>query len=698
MTERRRDTAAAIAVYGAALVFWFWPLLAHFGSAILGGPGDGTLSIRVYSEMSHETLNALGPHHDAGIGAPQGESIDAALTAATPLQAEFVIVGARVIGVVAAWNLFTVLAFVGASVLMFVLLRMLRVGLAPALLGGYVYAFNPWQFEKAIEGHAMLAQSWLLPLLFIALLRLHRSPTPLAALGVGAAVALAFYTSAYYLLFAATLATVFAIVATLVRGGPPMYLWPISGVVALLLITPFALYATITSDVSKVGRSVDDLQRFGAEPIEYVVPSPRHPVFGRLVSKIYSPNDTHHFAEPTLFFGLTTIALAVFAVICARRRIPRETERWFVVVCGVAVALVAFVMSLPRTVSIGSASVPMPAWAIGHVTTLWRVYARFAIVVGFALVLLAAIGADELGRRTRRLWPIVAIAALAAFELAVTIPVPTWSTSPPSYVTWLAHRSRTIVAEYPMLEFGPAALSEIQGAGYFRQSQHHQRLYNVFGDPYRTTLAARAIRAATVDLAAPATPGALAAEGVRYVVVHDDVYRRDGFATPRLASGLAVVWQDGPIRIARVSAQPAQVQALVAHDPVGVAHKLGALDPATSFVDADFSRTTSLGWLLLHPPGRVEIVNPNRGDDWVYDLHLEVRGQAGDVELTRDGHVLAHAASTGTGELTLGPFRLRPGRQELMLRSPTLPSLEVYFAPETVPRLPDSVIGATAAG
>lgn len=701
LSSGRRELAAAAVVYAAVMAFWFWPLFTQLGSAVLGGPGDGTQSIRNYLETSHVGKNIFSLPRDMEVAAPQGEQADAGVVA-SPLQAGFVTLASRAVGGIAAWNIFILVAFAASALGTFAVLKYVGVSFLPALFGGYVFGFNPWQFEKALEGHGLLTQTWIFPLLLWTLLRVRRHADLQSAALTGTVIALAFYTNGYFLLFSAVIAAVFAIVSAVRRDSSlPLRLWILASGVAVSLIAPFALYATVATDISTVDRPITDLQRFGAAPLEYIIPSPRNPVFGHWANGLFSASDTRHFAEPTLYFGLTTIALAILGAIVTLKR-PSTEERRTLAIFGAALVVVAFVMSLPRKVTIASLTLPAPAWAIGQVTTLWRVYARFAVVVGFGLVILAALGADYVRRRTGRSWPLVLIGALAAFELAVNIPLPTWKTAAPPYVSWLAKAPRGIVAEYPMFEYGPAGIATIQAASYFYQAEHHQPLFDVYGDSYRTPLGVRAVRAAAVDVSSARTPPILAAEHVRYVVVHDDVYAKDGLKVPTLAPGLKIVWQSGGVRIARVTAAAAPVQPVVAEQNLAIARTLGAV-PALASFGAGAVPSPQAGFVQLTGDAQITLNDPNPPTDWLFQMQLDVRaaGSHGRLQLLSNGRVVAATTYAGNASVVLSPFLLHFGIQRLELRAIPQPTaaqpLTVSFAPVVVPRLPPSAIAEAGA-
>ena len=75
-------------------------------------------------------------------------------------------------------------------------------------------------------------------------------------------------------------------------------------------------------------------------------------------------------------------------------------------VAGFAATLVvcAFVMSLPREFAIGPVHLPTPSWFIGHFSTTIRVYARFGVLVGLGLVILAAFAIRGIERSKGTRW------------------------------------------------------------------------------------------------------------------------------------------------------------------------------------------------------------------------------------------------------------------------------------------------------
>jgi hypothetical protein len=209
---------------------------------------------------------------------------------------------------------------------------------------------------------------------------------------------------------------------------------------------------------------------------------------------------------------------------------------------------------------VAGVSIPTPQFFLRHVATVYRVYSRFGVLVGFGLALLAAYSLSRIALVRRRVpwtaWVPAAALVLAAFELyvprprvvrlesiqiAVTTrqigayesgrPVIEDTSHPPAYVNWLRRNARGLEADYP----DPA---EPDGRWSWRdqfdQIHHHLPLWEMANGQVDDS----GIRAQAADLADPLTSSILAAEGVRWVVVHTERYRARGEAPPRPACGL----------------------------------------------------------------------------------------------------------------------------------------------------------------
>jgi hypothetical protein len=212
------------------------------------------------------------------------------------------------------------------------------------------------------------------------------------------------------------------------------------------------------------------------------------------------------------YLGLSLVLLAGIGMATAVRSRSNRARRADVVSLAL-VGIAALVWSGPPTMSVGSLEVRLPAWYVMGVTTTWRIYGRFGIVVSFATCVLAGIGIAALTRRG----PVVARwVAVAAIALVVSLDVwsptstyPTKTLEEPAIYAVLRAQPLGSVAEYPIFPLDVGAYDQL-----YRQEFHHRRLLN----GYASGSAAEA-RALTLSRLDDETAGRLAVLGIRYVVL-----------------------------------------------------------------------------------------------------------------------------------------------------------------------------------
>ena len=168
------------------------------------------------------------------------------------------------------------------------------------------------------------------------------------------------------------------------------------GVTLLCLLPGLIAYKLDQHAVaSLITKSSVELQQFGAETSSYLVPSRGHPVFGGFARSVDS---AAFYSERTLYFGWTTLLLAAVGVYLLIRRDPTllaHVTRRRAVVFAAMLLPVAYWSSLRRVVHVVGIPIPTLSYFAGHVTTYYRVYARIGVVVGIALVILAAPALDR---------------------------------------------------------------------------------------------------------------------------------------------------------------------------------------------------------------------------------------------------------------------------------------------------------------
>ena len=148
-------------------------------------------------------------------------------------------------------------------------------------------------------------------------------------------------------------------------------------------------------------------------------------------------------------------------------------------------------------------------------------YARFGLLVGLAISLMAGIGWMALMRRVaapRRRWAAAAALILVScVEFGVSAPCWDARTPPPVY-DWLAKQPDGLIVEYPFCRSADSVHAEYL---FWQRIHKHPMVNGASGgsgtNPFHDTL---------VDLTNPGAAAVLRSLNVRYVVVHPERYAR----------------------------------------------------------------------------------------------------------------------------------------------------------------------------
>jgi hypothetical protein len=506
------ESGAAGAAYTAYAVHLTWPLALDPSSRILGWGGDLVGATAIWREFSEESVPFL-PGRVLDFAAPEGLLITYPLFVATWPPTLLMWSTTAVLGAAAAANATILGGFVLSGLAMFWLLRAYLGNSFVAAGIGFAFAFRPDTILKAHQG-AHMTHQWIWVLLAWRMLELVRKPSRRNGLLAGGAAIVAISWNPYYLLIGGVFfgcLTVVGLLVGVLERRPAAHAcaqaWSV-GVVALAV----AAYALVTKTASVSGvreLGFDQLYAFSANPWEYLQPQSGNPVFGPLREPLAIGNAQ---TDTIMYLGLIALALAVVACVSALSAEATPRLRAVVLAC-VVVAVTAGFFSAPPTWKLGPITVYSPAYVIGQFTTTWRVYARFGVIVAFAILVLAAIGLALLSRSRSRLANGIGLAAIGLLVLDTWNPRPgTTSLAPPAIYAVLNEQPHGIVAEYPIV---PNSAGDYWPMYY--QGGHDKPILNGFDR--ETDQEARALTLA--DLSQPDVPGRLEALGVRYLVVNE---------------------------------------------------------------------------------------------------------------------------------------------------------------------------------
>ena len=205
----------------------------------------------------------------------------------------------RAFGTVAGWNLFLLVAFLGAGAFAALWLRELRVRRGPAVAGGLAYCLAPYLVGQASAGHLLAWVSMLLPLALFAYERgLRRSAwwfalaaAALASVPLSGQVHLALGAIPFFLLYALCRgrAVAVAVGSTLLAAGAGLFVYLVA----------------IRDTTGAGGRSFAQVERYSADGADFI------------------SRDVRHGIESFVFLGWATpvVALVGLGVLVFERRL-----------------------------------------------------------------------------------------------------------------------------------------------------------------------------------------------------------------------------------------------------------------------------------------------------------------------------------------------------------------------------------------
>jgi hypothetical protein len=412
-------------------------------------------------------------------------------------------------GPITAYNLTLLSGFVLSGLAMFLLVKSVTGAPAGALIAATAFAVYPFRVEQ--YAHLQLQLIYLLPVALYALHRIVRGTGRYgAAVLLGTALAAQFFSCVYYFVFFASVALVFVgMLAVVSRPKITSIIGPaLAGVLLAGITIAPAIPVYLRNKVLVGERTAAEIGRGSAEPRDFL----RGNHYSLLFGDPRRPGPPEH----SLFPGFTVIALAVAGVWSAPAlALP------YVGALGVA---------LDGSLGVNGFTFP---WLYEHVLPYraLRVPARFSMIAGMALAVLAGVGASRIvgaaaSPMLRGVLLTLMIGGIAVESLNRRIELVELPSNPPAVYAWLRTRPPAPVLEYPVggLEgrIGP------QDATYMYYSTFHWRPllngYSGFTPPSYRELLERMEAFPSTD-----TTTYLRVRGVKYLLVHEAFYLRGGF-------------------------------------------------------------------------------------------------------------------------------------------------------------------------
>lgn len=267
---------------------------------------------------------------------------------------------------------------------------------------------------------------------------------------------------------------------------------------------------------------LDDLVLRSARPLDYILPSIDHPIFGNFSRDLLDNHlkFTHNVFDISL--GWLTLGLAIFgSIVFLKKKIQKDINFNFSVTFFIVIAVSLFVLSMPPYFNFLGLKIPLPSQIVFYLTPMFKSVSRYGVIVMCSVSILAGISLDYISRKftvTKKalLYFFVFIIVLFEFQNK-SMYVATSYYEVPSVYQWLSIQpEKFAIAEYPaMLDFDYRNM-------YYKYFQrlHQKPMMNGAQADSKDDL----LRISLFDITSLGTQKILKGLGIKYVVIHDQFY------------------------------------------------------------------------------------------------------------------------------------------------------------------------------
>jgi hypothetical protein len=401
---------------------------------------------------------------------------------------------------IAVYQVFLFTALMASGVTLYFFVRRLTGNRLAGLLSGSIFALYPYRFEH--YSHLELQMTMWMPVGLLLLQRVAHSGGPRLAVALGIVLGLQTLSCLYYgVFFPVYLAFVFAgltISHTVRPSRRRLRDLAIAGIVAVLFTAP--LVPPYLRNRSHIGERDEGVNRFySAKPADYLAPNAR--------STTYAPRLPNGEPERCLFPGITPVLLTAVALFPPLTTVP-------------ATYAVALLLSVDASLGFNGVLYPFLYDLVLPFRGL-RVPARFSVLVGLSLAILAGVGLARLGSRLSRRGAtglVIVAVVLVYVEYRPSLALQPVRREMPSVYTPLAGRSETVVAVFPMAK----AQSDNDALYMYFSTWHWQRLVNGYSGNFPASYEDLLER--MQDFPSPDAIAALKQRGVRFIVLHGELF------------------------------------------------------------------------------------------------------------------------------------------------------------------------------
>ena len=515
---------AWLGAYALLSAFVFLPTTLHPADYKFGGfaISDSLDTIyRLWAEQAVVSDDGKGGLRNPIVGAPEGVPFASVVHPVWWLAR----IATRAGGAVFAYNAAVFASFVLAGLFAHMLVRRASGSEPAAFFAGVAFAFSPFHVLQAGD-HIHLAQTWVVPLYFLALYFDLERRSLGSAVWICAAYGVAVWVHPYYGAFLG-IATVAVFGYGLLRGqlsrqrGELVRLSALLGGlggIALLALSALSIVDAGGERSGLVERPLAHLEMLGVRWYEWLLPPFYSLLFGEPVRDFLATR-THgsSAAEMTVFLGFVPLGLAALYLV-TRARVPAASWRsrdvfvHWLVVAGV----LGLLLSTRPIVELFGVEVTMPSAWLYEGLPMLRAISRWAVLPILSVSCLAAFGiakatANWAPEKAWILSSVLAGAVMLEFSPVHASLYLDTRRVPPVY-----DALRELPGDALVLELPVTALNDF--IPYFWQMHHGRCLFNVPGESNAHTEQVLAFQAS--DLAGIVVRAQRL--GIDHVVIHSE--------------------------------------------------------------------------------------------------------------------------------------------------------------------------------
>jgi len=356
----------------------------------------------------------------------------------------------------------------------YLLVRYLTGDRTSSFIAGIVFAFSPYHFVHSLGHFGATSIEWI-PFCALYLMKMFKEGGVRNSFFAGIFFILVAMSDLQYMVFMGIFVMllfvyeIYVFLRTEKRGYNEIlkrifYKYALFGFVSFIGIIPLTLenILTATSSDNFLKLSPSETVMYSADLLSFFLPSVLHPVFGNIMTDIYS-NFSGNTSENTMFIGYTVILLSLFAV--HRLKGNKYVKFWLIAALSFSIISLGPLLHVNGKTSFTefNTTVPLPYLVLYYLIPFLdncRTTGRFFVIASLSFAVLMGYGASELlkSNRINKKAATIVITGLIVFEY-LAVPVSLSPVDEPSFYKEISQDKNN----YALLEI-PATKDYVAGS------------------------------------------------------------------------------------------------------------------------------------------------------------------------------------------------------------------------------------------